>query len=478
MFDSLDEAGLLEVLRDRQRAERVAIAERLLAAGRYCLARFEADEEEDRGQWYLDSEELVAAELGAHLGISRGRAGYLMYRGVALIERFPKLAAVFAAGEVDYRIIIAVIFRTGLIRDEQVLAIVDENLARLAPQWNATSSEKINHLIDLWVRQLDPAAERLAREHAENRSIGIYVEANSLANIYGKLHAADGAALDAKLDQLADTVCPNDQRTKDQRRADALGALAAGASVLACDCGGADCTQTQSGRGNGVQVVINVIAPADTISGTGQGPALLPGHGPISAATTRALAGHATVRTLLAPHDFTTEPGYRPSVGLAEFIRCRDLHCRFPGCTRPAVRADIDHTVPWPSGPTHPSNLKILCRAHHIVKTFATGWTDRQFPDGTIEWTSPTGRTYTTKPGGALFFPQLSCPSAELVIPETKDGPKPGRLLAMPQRHQPRAEQRANRIQWLRNHNQARLTQLGQPIPTPEQTIAAYLKPF
>ena len=33
------------------------------------------------------------------------------------------------------------------------------------------------------------------------------------------------------------------------------------------------------------------------------------------------------------------------------------------------------------------------------VYTGVGGWTDRQLPDGTIIWTSPTGHTYTTYPG-------------------------------------------------------------------------------
>jgi hypothetical protein len=47
----------------------------------------------------------------------------------------------------------------------------------------------------------------------------------------------------------------------------------------------------------------------------------------------------------------------------------RDMTCRAPGCDRPAVFGDIDHTVAYPGGPTHPGNLKCYCRKHDAHKT-------------------------------------------------------------------------------------------------------------
>ncbi len=44
------------------------------------------------------------------------------------------------------------------------------------------------------------------------------------------------------------------------------------------------------------------------------------------------------------------EPPYTPSSGLADFVRCRDLTCRAPGCDRPAIDCDIDHTIPYSDG--------------------------------------------------------------------------------------------------------------------------------
>ena len=118
------------------------------------------------------------------------------------------------------------------------------------------------------------------------------------------------------------------------------------------------------------------------------------------------IRGGATVRHLRRPAD-EPEPGYRPSTALDEFVRFRDMTCRFPNCDVPAEFCDVDHTIPWPLGPTHPSNLKCTCRKDHLLKTFWEGWSDRQFPDGTVEWTSPTGKTYLTHPGSRISVPDM-----------------------------------------------------------------------
>jgi hypothetical protein len=205
-------------------------------------------------------------------------------------------------------------------------------------------------------------------------------------------------------------------------------------------------------------VVINVIAEAATVEGTSDKPGYLPGYGALPAATVTELAKHATLRPVPLPKDLVAEPQYRPSAALTRFIRCRDLTCRWPGCDQPAMTSDIDHTVPYPAGPTHPSNNKCYCRVHHLFKTFCAGpagWTELQLPDGTIVWKSPRGRTYTTQPLGAQFFPPLAMPTGKLVLPNSPPS-SPHRELAMPTRKRTRAEDRAYRVEWERAVNRAR----------------------
>jgi hypothetical protein len=289
-----------------------------------------------------------------------------MHNGLELLERFPKLAAAFLAGAVDYRVVATILFRTGLITDPDLLADIDHRLSVWAPDWNGLSHNKLTETVDWYVRDTDPAAVRHARDRDDDRHVEVAPSRDGMADLWGSVRAPDAALFDRRLDALAATVCRDYPRTVRQRRADALGALAAGSAALVCGCESEDCPARNNGAAPG-QIMIHLLAQTDTLTGHSDTPALLPGFGAIPAQTVRDLITRSRARTrpVLDPAKFRAEPHYRPSPALAEFIRCRDLHCRFPGCDRPAEIADIDHTVPYPFGPTHPSNLKLLCRLQY-----------------------------------------------------------------------------------------------------------------
>jgi len=458
MFDVLDESALLSEMSAAQRTERAANARRVLAAGRFCRARMAQVADDERTQWCIDNWESVAAEIGAELGISRGRASAQMNYGVELLDRLPRLGAVFAAGDVDFRIVAAAVFRTGLITDSDVLERIDAEVARRAGRWNALSRRRIAELIDRWVVELDPAALRNARSAEEDRHIEFGESRNGMVEFWGALRASDAALLDGTLAGLADRICATDPRTKRQRRADALAALADGTSKLSCECGAPDCPAADAATPG--PFVVHLIAEATALAGESSTPAYLPGFGTVPPAMLRELAQRARLRPLTPSALLCAEPRYRPSTALADFIRSRDLTCRFPGCDKRAEVCDIDHTVPWRlGGPTHPSNLALLCRAHHLLKTFYSGekgWAEKQYADGTIVWTSPSGRSYTTKPGGALFFPQLGEPTGSIDVDVHQAVSDTGRTLMMPTRRRSRTEERAARIRWERGLNEAR----------------------
>jgi Domain of unknown function (DUF222) len=91
------------------------------------------------------------------------------------------------------------------------------------------------------------------------------------------------------------------------------------------------------------------------------------------------------------------ENRYTPSRKLKDLIRARTTTCDAPGCNAQARYSDIDHTTPWPEGPTEQCNLGPKCRRHHRAKQ-APGWHVEQAEPGVTRWTLPNGRSHTTTP--------------------------------------------------------------------------------
>ncbi len=455
-------ARLLGEIGSAARAENRAAAAQLVSIGELFAHRLSRCAETE--VWAIDTMEAVAAEVAAELRISQARAASRLRYARALRERLPKLGEVFRAGDIDYRTFTTIVFRTELVVDREVLAGVDGELAANVGCWPAMSQGRLATLVDKIVARADKDAVRRREQRQRDREVWIGPAFEGVAEMTGRLLGPDAHALDQRLDALAATVCAHDPRSHEQRRADALGALAAGADRLGCRCGGGDCAA--GGRRPAGPVVIHVIAEQAALDGGGSASASLVGaDGLITPELLAELAGSATRVPLAHPGpDAAPEPHYRPSKALADYVRCRDLTCRAPGCDRPAAGCDIDHTLPYAAGgATHASNLKTLCRLHHLLKTFC-GWQDHQLPDGTLIWRLPGGRTYITTPGSALLFPHLCAPTGPAPTAQPRSQACAERTAMMPKRHRTRAQDRASRIATERHHNRAaRLAR--QPAP-------------
>ncbi|BAJ74857.1 hypothetical protein MTES_1893 [Microbacterium testaceum StLB037] len=217
--------------------------------------------------------------------------------------------------------------------------------------------------------------------------------------IYDRLTQQARAIIDTRGDT---PLTATDERTTAQLRADVL------ADLLLTAAPDADPTRTDDGPGTlgTIRARVQVVVPALTMLTPQQentDPAELIGHGPLDADTARALTESTTTpwdRVITHPitgavlHTDT----YHRTTAIDRYLRARDRHCRWPGCTVPAIRSEIDHTLDYAlGGPTHIRNLAHLCQRHHTQKQF-TRWSVTQLPDGILEWTSPTGRTYRDEP--------------------------------------------------------------------------------
>jgi hypothetical protein len=513
------------------RVESAACARRVAAMVDLLEHAYAASGSASRDQWCVDNWDAVVAHIGAAQRTTPNAASTMLLVGVALRERFPKVAAAFWAGDITYPVARAVTVRAALVTDADALRSLDAALAEAIGSWGPMSLDKTHKTVDAFIAKVDPQAVIRTQTKARGRGVDVVIEDGSgIATLFASLFVTDAKALDTRLNAFADTVCPADPRTKDQRRADAFGALAHGNDRLACLCGTEDCPA--GGNPPATGVVIYVIAHENTVTTPDAPPpppvpdvpdvpdepapvgsdddaigdentddsatsdpaderntldgeplamfskplreltlteALTPAPGRLASLRPAALMGGqflpgaiacraavgATITPIVHPGQAPPEPRYRPSKKLADFVRCRDMTCRFPGCRAPATHCDLDHSIPWPYGPTAASNLKCLCRRHHLLKTFwggQSGWREGQLDDGTVIWTAPDGRKHVTTPGSRLLFPELSEPTATVVASEAPTAHTAG--LTMPRRKTTRAQDRARRIHRERERNE------------------------
>ena len=512
-FTAATDEQLLAAIEDGVRAEAIAGARRLAAIAELTRRRVDADDDDPRARWVIDPWASAAAEVGAAMAVGTRRASGQMRIAAALRDRLPAVAALYWAGAVSSRVVAEITWSTRLVVDAQALAFIDAAAAERAARWEALSEDKLRQAVEVWVHRYDPDAVRRSHTHARARdfTVGSCDDDAETSAVWGRLLAHDAAVLDARVTAMARGVCAADPRSIGERRSDAVGALGNGLTQLACRCGSPACPA--AGTPPTTNVVIRVIAdqtalhhattpdpstttdppttdqpatdaaapqpaadaaadaaapqpaaeaaapqPVTSPARRVPSPALLLGRGVLpNALLAEAIRAGARIKPIRTP-GVEPEPHYRPSAELAEFVRMRDLFCRFPGCEVPADRCDIDHARPWPYGPTHASNCNCKCRPHHLLKTFWTGiggWTDEQHPDGTVVWTAPSGKTYRTHPGSRLFFPDWDITTAPLPPPTTPPPPTSAdRGQKMPRRHRTRAADYIARIQAERTHNQ------------------------
>jgi hypothetical protein len=140
------------------RVENAACARRLSAIADVLEARLAVDGSAERDQWCLDNWDAVAAEVAAAYDVSLGVASHQLMLAMALRERLPRVAEVFAAGRIGLRLVSTIVYRTTLIVDTQARAKVDVELAAAVTGWGRLSAVKIEAAIDYWVDRYDPYA--------------------------------------------------------------------------------------------------------------------------------------------------------------------------------------------------------------------------------------------------------------------------------------------------------------------------------
>ena len=338
----------------------------------------------------------------------------------------------------------------------EVARRIDARLRTGKAPWD---SAQIQALAKRLIAKLAKEADDEARTNAHSRrSVAVTPVEHGMALLEAFISEADAERIIRRLTSDAKALIDPD-RSMDQKRADLFtdlliaypdmcGALATsfaaegraeprGANAEVSGAEG-DCprtgTDTQSGASEGSAATVDGLWPArvrgrteiqvvirlETLLGLDVDRGHVPGLGDISADVARELAADGKWRAWITSTTgsvvATSPRTYHPTESLARLIRAREPYCRMPGCRRPAIGCDLDHTVPWPRGSTSPTNLGPLCRRHHNLKTHH-GW---QLQNRLSETggTSGVGGSRESSSGPTGAMPESAAPTAAPTVAE------------------------------------------------------------
>ncbi|KAF0959720.1 HNH endonuclease signature motif containing protein [Rhodococcus sp. T7] len=406
LADAESDVGLVELMTDLHRSESV-VAERKLAVIAELFVRRTAEIETD-GAWTSTAHEVVEAEIGAALTMGRAAAGRLIGLGMSLRTRLPATREAMARGDLDMYRVRLIEDATANVTDDRIGEVERQLLEQvLAPPRSGgtgLTGRRLTNAANRIIARLDPAGVRAKREKAQaDRFVGVSAAEDGMCRILGSLPAVQGRAFDARLRELANTVCPKDLRTYEQRRADGLSALVDGAGYVKCECERVDCSQDSRIVPTARKPLVHLIMLNSTLAGHDE-PGYLDGYGIVDAAHAREIAVDADVETVRPP-SVTAATTYRPGTVLETWLRVLVGGCEWLHCDVAAWNTDLDHHRPFDhsdpaaGGPTVAGNLTAYCRNHHRLKHSGHWQVDAE---GGIELIAPTGHRYRPRSSGIL----------------------------------------------------------------------------
>lgn len=344
---------------------------------------------------------FVADEVAMALGVSV-RTGQSVLGEALGVTELPGLVEGVEDGVLSVRhvrAVLDVLCTTDLALHQQQLVVILA-LARFRGQ----TPGELRRLVTRLVLSVDLAAAE-ARKQVKNRRRNVRFTA--LGDDQASITATGPLAMVEAVRASLEATLPlerekGDERSKDEREFDLMVELLTGSTTPG-------------------SWTASVVVPFSTATGGDLELAEVPGLGPVLPSTARELMDVAGETLRIAVDDegavlAVDRPGrstdlaafvgapvvadlgsdaYRIPVRLRRFVQARDRTCTFPGCTGTAVTSDLDHRVPWPTGPTSSDNLHCLCRRHHRAKQAA--FTVHLAPDGSTVW-STRGWQFVRRP--------------------------------------------------------------------------------
>ena len=349
--------------------------------------------------------ELARRAVGAELALVWRLSEYTLQRLISesytICTLLPATLAAMREGVIDAaqaRVIAHAVAPLGA--EGEVIALADAELAGLA---RTMAPAKLRHAARRVLErlQLDSVGQRHQRAR-DARGVQVEAAPDGMAWLSVQMSASDALLIKDRLRRAALAACNDgcESRSPAQVEAD----LARDLLLHAVP------TADGAAAVSSIRPTVHVTVPVLTLLGLDDAPGDLDGYGPIDAEAARRLAAAAPSFTRLLTHPISgavldvDRASYRVPADLRRWLQVRDGTCRFPGCTRPALRCEVDHSKDWAAehGATAHDNLAHLCASHHHLK-HETAWSLRHLDGGVLEWTSLTGQAYRTTPVGGLL---------------------------------------------------------------------------
>lgn len=287
----------------------------------------------------------------------------------ATAAEMPATMHAMRAGEIGFAHV-TTMARTAI----DVRGAFDENV--LLPLAREHSPGKFFHKCVHYRHAVDAEGYNRDQEQlAEQRGLRLNTAQDGCLLISGLLDPVGGAAVRGALEPLARPSGEHDDRTREQRFADAFIDVCSG----------------------GKPASVQVTASLETLVGmAGAAAGEAEFSVPVSAATVQRLACDSSVtRVLLGEESLVIDVGRSKRLvdgALRKALAVRDKHCQWPSCERPASWCDGHHLVHWiDGGETNLDNCILLCRRHHRM-VHEGGWQLVKTEDGQIVTIAPTVR--------------------------------------------------------------------------------------
>ncbi|WP_235781428.1 HNH endonuclease signature motif containing protein [Sinomonas notoginsengisoli] len=412
----------------------------------------------------------AVSELATLQGTSEAVAARALNFSTLLVNMHPAIHEALASGDITEAHARVLVEQACSLPEQAGEAFGIEALARIRTRKGRlrTPSELRTVVRDLRERLHPESIVRRRAKAREDRGVWLRPEEDGMCTLTALLPAEAAHAAYQHIGSMARAAhrAVGEYRTLPQLRADVFAhlALPLGTSANVPAPYAAGTGRIPEGFDDRITAEIVVHIPAAVALGASDDVALLDGFGVIDAETARRLAAAAPTWKRLLTDEAGTPVGlgrtaYRPPEAFRRFILFRDGTCVVPGCTCPAQRAEVDHTIEWQDGgTTDPDNLALLCRKHHALKSLALFRLRReaakesagkktsgdnqmvtgQTVSGELVWETLLGNTC---PAEALDRDHILGPRT-LVLPlESREEPQPADRRELLQHPQPPPEQ-------------------------------------